>query len=336
MTKHPFPLETIAKLYGVKVSQLQPMAGGHFAHVYEYANINGACVLRITPAGTDINPSSTQAILEWLAYLSAHDGPVPRPIHSRNGNLLELVEHEKRGYIAVAFEKADGVLAEGMSPDDWSDVLFRALGRTLGICHRVAQDYFPACVEFKRPEWEIGGSCFNPKEQLKDADEIILKKRSQVLSIIRLLPKNRDSYGLAHMDLHFGNFFVDMAQQKIQLFDFDDCSYGWYMMDIAMLLFDVLVVYNGFDQKQFGERFLEQLLRGYLAQKPITQFWISQLPHFLKLLEIGVYTMLYRGYDPATADAWVSKFMPGRRERIEQDIPYADLDFMSVFSKATS
>jgi hypothetical protein len=46
--------------------------------------------------------------------------------------------------------------------------------------------------------------------------------------------------------------------------------------------------------------------------------------------------MLYQAYDPAKADEWVSKFMPGRRERIEQDVPHVDLDFMSVYNKTLS
>jgi Ser/Thr protein kinase RdoA (MazF antagonist) len=171
---------------------------------------------------------------------------------------------------------------------------------------------------------------------LARADPLILEKRAQVLSLIQALPKGRDSYGLAHLDQHFGNFFVDAARQQILLFDFDDCAYGWCIMDIAMLLFDVLVVYAGPDRRQFGERFLENVLRGYRTHMPISQFWVSQLPHFLKLLEIGIYVMLHRAYDPATADGWVNKFMPERRYRIEHELPHVDLDFRALHRKATT
>jgi Ser/Thr protein kinase RdoA (MazF antagonist) len=98
-------------------------------------------------------------------------------------------------------------------------------------------------------------------------------------------------------------------------------------MDIAMLLLDVLVVYDGLDRLQFGERFLENFLKGYRSQKQISREWLCQLPHFLKLLEIGIYIMLHRFYEPAEADEWVSKFMPGRKDRIEQNTPYIELDF---------
>jgi Ser/Thr protein kinase RdoA (MazF antagonist) len=336
MTIHQTLLDSIAKLYDVSLSQLQPVAGGHFSHVYEYTDHHRACILRITPPNMDVDLLSMRARLEWLTFLSAHDGPVPRPVRSRNGNLIELMKYEDQVYIAGAFEKAPGVLAEGMSHADWSNELFQALGRTLGHCHRVAQIYVPARAEFKCPEWDCAENCFNPKEELVGADRAILEKRAQVLSLIQSLPKDRDGYGLAHLDLHFGNFFVDVTQQRILLFDFDDCAYGWYIMDIAMLLFDALVVYTDLDRQQFGERFLENVLRGYCTQIPISQFWVSQLPHFLKLLEIGVYVMLYRAYDPATADEWVNKFMSERRYRIEQEMPYVDLDFKALYSKTMS
>lgn len=336
MTAHPLLLDAIAGLYNVSPAQLQPATGGHFSHVYAYTDGQQDCILRITPPNADVDLVSMRAILEWLAFLSAHDGPIPDPIRSRNGNLIEVVESNDRVYIAVAFEKAPGVLAEGMSPADWSDELFQALGRTVGHCHRVARLYVPARAEFERPQWDRVGNCFNPREALVDADCVILERRARVLAYIQSLPKDRDSYGLAHMDLHFGNFFVDAAQQCIYLFDFDDCAYGWYSMDIAMLLFDVLVVYDGPNRQQFSRRFLTNLLRGYRTQAPISLFWVSQLPHFLKLVEIGVYAMLYRDYDPATADGWVSKFMSGRRDRIEHELPYVNLDFEALYDKVTS
>jgi Ser/Thr protein kinase RdoA (MazF antagonist) len=190
-------LDSIARLYGVSPARLQPVAGGHFSHVYETMDDQRACILRITPPNADVDLVSMQATLEWLAYLSAQDGPVPRPVRSRKKDLIELVEYEGQVYIATAIEKAPGALAEGMAPDEWSDELFQALGRSLGQCHRAAQSYVLARPEFKRPEWDRAGSCFNPRDELADADPAVLEKRDQVLSLVQSLPKDRDSYGLA-------------------------------------------------------------------------------------------------------------------------------------------
>jgi amicoumacin kinase len=259
---------------------------------------------------------------------------VPRPGRSIHGNLFEEVIFQDEMYIASAAEKAPGVLAETMTLADWNDGLFQALGSTLGKCHRAAQLYHPRRPNLRRPDWYQSSNCFHPKESLEGADCILLEKRKKVLNAIQMLPKDREGYGLAHLDLHFGNFFVDAARREIYLLDFDDCAYGWFVMDIAMLLFDVLVVYDGAQPVEFGERFLENLLRGYYTQLSLNYFWVSQLTGFLKLLEIGVYLMLYREVDPHMAEGWVGKFMRGRQVRIENEIPYVDMDFEAVYRRS--
>lgn len=103
-----------------------------------------------------------------------------------------------------------------------------------------------------------------------------------------------------------------------------------------MLLFDVLVVYASSDRLQFGERFLVYVLRGYYEQMPANRLWIRELPRFIKLVEIGVYLMLCKDYDPETTDEWAGKFMPGRRDRILNDVSYIDLDFDTIFDKAVA
>ena len=127
------------------------------------------------------------------------------------------------------------------------------------------------------------------------------------------------------------NLFVDVAHNKVTILDFDDCAYGWYVMDVAMSVFDLVVLYPGPDTKDFAARFMNSYLKGYTAENDLSAFWISQLPHFLKLLEIGVYTQVYQFYDPKDADPWVGKFMAGRKDRIEQDVPYVvEVEFESL------
>jgi amicoumacin kinase len=326
-------LNTIASRYGIASSELTALTGGHFASVYGFNSLGRDCILRITPQDQDVNLRSTRLVLEWLAFLADHGGPVSKPIRSLRGNLIESVQCRGQIVLSTAFDKAPGVLAEGMQPEEWSDELFQSLGGAVGCCHRIACKYTPL-EEDRRPIWDHGVNCFNPLEDLQGVEAIILEKRRLILDAIASLPVTPESYGLAHLDLHFGNFFVDPASSKITLFDFDDCAYGWYLMDLAMLLFDVLVVYGGSDRQRFGERFLEHLLRGYLSQKSLEPFWIAQFPLILKLLEIGIYIMLYRTYDPLDSVGWAGKFMPGRKQLIEQDAPYVSLDFDHVFHKA--
>ena len=103
------------------------------------------------------------------------------------------------------------------------------------------------------------------------------------------------------------------------------------MDDIATLLFDILVVYQGADKGKLASSFLLNLLKGYTREKLTSIFWISLLPYFLKLLEIGIYMLVYKDYDASDNVSWIGKFMRERKKRIENDIPNIELDFEEIF-----
>ena len=50
------------------------------------------------------------------------------------------------------------------------------------------------------------------------------------------------------------------------------------------------------------------------------------LGDFLKFREYILYMIIFKE-DIAESDPWCKRFMEGRKERIEQDIPVIDLDF---------
>jgi Ser/Thr protein kinase RdoA (MazF antagonist) len=194
--------------------------------------------------------------------------------------------------------------------------------------HAIGRDYTPPDESLRRPDWDRAGNLFNDATLPLDESQALVRQRSEaVWAHVQTFPRDQDGYGLIHADLHFANFYVDAGDGAVTIFDFDDCAYGWYAMDIATTLFDVLVLYPGADREAFAARFLTSFLGGYTAEATLSRFWIGQMPHFLKLLEIGVYTGIYRSFDPGDPGPWVSKFMPGRLERIEGGVPYLEMDF---------
>jgi len=322
MSTNTIPLNIAALLYGISESELQPLRGGHFAHVYGFSLNDKNYVLRLTPPNEETNLKTQRSILAWMAYLAAQGAFVPEPLHSQNGNLVEVIPSADGEWLAVAFTQAQGILSEEVPLDQWDEGQFQMLGRSIGKLHAIARNYVPS-DEVSYPQWETGGNLFSHPLR----NELWLKeKQSRLLEQIRSLPAPAEAYGLVHCDLHFGNFFVDIPAQRITLIDFDDCAYGWFVMDIAVLLFDVLVLYPGTDKDEYASYFLRNFLTGYLSENPLAQFWLEQLPLFLKLLEINVYDVVAKSY-PDDADEWVMKFMAGRQERIECDRPYVDLKF---------
>lgn len=322
MSTKAIPLNIAASLYGISEATLQPVRGGNFTHVYSFKRDDRHYILRLTPPNDETDAQAQRSLLSWMAYLAAHGAFVPEPLPSQSGNLVEVISSPEGDWLAVAFTRAEGILSEELSLDQWDAEQFQMLGRSIGKMHAIARGYVPS-NEAGYPDWESGGNLFSDRIR----NELWLKeKQSRLLEHIRSLPKPVDAYGLIHCDLHFGNFFVDLPGQKITLIDFDDCAYGWYVMDIAVLLFDILVLYTGSDKDEYALHFLRNFLTGYLAENLLSSFWLEQLPQFLKLLEINVYDMVAKSY-PDDADDWVMKFMSGRKERLENDMPYVDLNF---------
>lgn len=322
-----------ARRYGVDEPELAPLSGGHFADVYAFEKDGVDCILRVVPPNEEIGAEETAAILEWMGHLSEHGAPVPRPLRSEVGAYLELLEDGSGISIATVCEKAAGVLGEELPEDAWSDALIEELGRVTGRMHAIARTYAPADGSLRRPAWDEIGNCFNSTGLLDDSQATVRARLAEVVDRVNALPRSDDGYGLIHADLHGGNFFVDVEGGNVTVFDFDDCCYGWYVMDVAMALFDTLVVYPRSDERASALGFMRTYLRGYEREHHLSDFWIERIPDFLKLLEIGAYSQVYRQYDPNDTESWVGKFMPNRRERIEQGVPYVDLRFAEILAE---
>jgi len=330
-------METILKMaaqyYGIAASELSPLPGGHFSHVYGFHRDGQDYVLRITPPNEEIGFVEMQAILTWMHALTAHDAPVAGPILSKQGQLIERVVERGKPYLLVAFPKAQGIRGEELAFEQWTDALYMRLGQTLGKLHTVAQTYTPPNPTLRRPMWDKVGNCYNETSVPDTVPPVILEKRQAVVDYVQTLPKDKESYGLIHADFHGGNFFVDTTTNTITVFDFDDCVYGWYSMDIAMSVFDALVLYTGSDKSAFATHFLGHYLRGYLSEKSLDRFWAAQIPYFLKLLETNIYLQVAPYHSPEDTDSWVGSFMQDRERRIVEDIAYVDVDFAALLEK---
>ncbi len=322
-------LAQAAERYGVSPGQFKPVSGGNFSAVYEFPYRGSACILRITPPNEGIDYPTMRSILDWMGFLAAQGAPVTRPLPSPRGSSVECIPSGEV-YLAAAFEKAAGVLGEALPFEQWTPALFQALGRAAGRLHAAARRYTPPAELRPLPGWDQGGSYFHPAGCGGAAQAAVLRAQAQALEHICGLPRCADCYGLIHADFHGGNFFVDPARQVVTVFDFDDCCYGWYAMDTAVILFDMLVLYPGRDKEVFALRFLRSYLEGYRAVSALDAFWLAQVPHFLKLLETSIYLDVLPLYDPCDRGSWVGRFMQGRRRRIEHGAPYVDIHFETL------
>lgn len=267
-------------------------------------------------------PEQIAGELDWLNHLADRGVSVARPLPSAEGRLVEILPAADGSvFSAASFEKAPG---RPPRREDWQNGLPRTLGRLLGRMNALAKTYRVPDARIKRPEIfdDIDGFA---ARYLPPGEETVTRKYDELLAYLHTLPTTPDVYGLIHQDAHGGNFFVQDG--CITLFDFDDCLYGWYAYDIAMALFYVLPLHCTDADRDFGRRFMLEFLSGYRLENDIDAAWLAQIPYFLKLREIDLYIAIHRSMDVNNLeDPWCKDFMRGRKQKIENDVPF----FVSV------
>ncbi len=309
--------------YGIKPDNCQEL-GGFESFMYEFARNGRDYILRVGHSKRR-TVELIQGEVDWINYLAAGGAGVARAVLSDAGNLVEMIADGHGGhFLATAFVKAPG--GNPWQMEKWDETLFKRYGRLLGRIHRLSRDYELPNPEWKRPSWD--DPIMRVENWLPPEEKVAQEKFMDTIQYLQSLPQDKEGYGLIHQDAHGGNFFVD-EDYNITLFDFDDCAYGHYIYDIAMALF--YAVTNRPDAEEFGPHFFRHFLRGYRQENQLAPHWFAEIPNFLKLREFDLYAVIFRSFDVNNLDehAWVATFMNGRKQRLEQDIPYLAMDFAS-------
>jgi len=309
--------------YGIKASQIKLLDGFESFMYAFYRPQDGEFILRIGHSGRR-SPEMIAGEVDWINYLARGGANVSRAILSNQGKLVEAVDdgHGEQ-FLATAFIKARG----GPSWEtEWTPEFVEHYGQVIGRIHRLTKDYEPSNPAWRREEWDSPGN-LAIAEWLPASDTKILEKFQTLMHYFETLPKDRDSYGLIHQDAHGGNFFVHDGE--ITLFDFDDCVYSWFIYDIAMVLFYAAMFEDHLGA--FTASFMRDFLRGYSRENKLDPEWLAELPYFLKLREIDLYAQIHFSFDVENlTDEWNIRYMQGRKERIDADLPYIDFDWESL------
>ncbi len=240
---------------------------------------------------------------------------------------MEAIDDGSDGcFLATAFVKAQGRPAWEVG---WTPAIYETYGRLIGRMHRLTKRYTLPNPSWRRSEWH-DDIMLDGERNLPATEETALQKFRQEAAYLHTLPKDADTYGLIHFDAHPSNFFVDDSGH-ITLFDFDDCCYHWFVNDMAIVL--LYMVTNQECPEDITQAFLPHFLRGYRQENHLHPRWLQEIPHFLKFREIDLYGLVHRSFDVANLqNQWCLRYMWQRKERIEQDVPYINLDF-SAFAE---
>jgi Ser/Thr protein kinase RdoA (MazF antagonist) len=316
-------LKEVMARYGIARGEVE-LLDGFESFIYEGKVGDEASILRI---GHSLRrtPQLIQAEVDWINYLAEGGAGVAKALFSRHGNLVEAVDDGQGGqFLVTAFLKAPGWIPRRA---DRTPAFYERYGRLIGRIHALSRHYTPPHPDCLRFVWNDDVNT-EVEEFLPPEDECIAMHFRALMSYLNALPTTPEGYGMIHQDAHLANLFVDESG-KITLFDFDDCCYGHYIYDLAMVVFYVIT--NSDDLAASVRAFLPSFMRGYRSENSLNQAWMKEIPYFLKLREIDLYAMIHRSMGPGPYDdPWVREFMTDRRERLVANLPYVDFNFEGV------
>ena len=259
-----------------------------------------------------------KAEMDWLFYLAKNNISVGLPLNAANGGLAVMTSDNGVNYIITSFKTVNGTYWDKNNPDRWNDDIFYNWGKTMGDIHRLTKDFKPA------NEQDIRG-VFDGRFSLDD----IIKKCPSVNKIVEglidemmALPKDKDSYGLIHNDMHQWNFLIDGGE--INVFDFDDSLYGWFALDMGIALYHALWWGRKNDAGHlFADEIITNFIKGYLSANHLSDFWLSKIPLFMKFRQICKFSWFF---DPDSADSHQKE----RIHNIENNILFTDYEINSL------
>jgi len=310
--------------YGIAEGHIHLLDGFEsFMYEFEWSR-NGKPESGILRIGHSLRrtPALIQAEVDWINYLAEGGAGVAKAWLSVRGNLVEGVDDGQSGqFLVTAFAKAPG---RHPGRAEWTPAFFETYGQLIGRLHALSKVYAPPHPDCVRYHWDNEAN-MSVAQFLPPEDGRIAAHFDALLTYLKALPRSPEGYGMIHQDAHGGNFFVDESGQ-LTLFDFDDCCYGHYIYDLAMVIFYAIANREGMPAAT-GE-FLPPFLQGYRRENPIDPAWLKEIPYFLKLREIDLYAVIHRSMGPGPyEDGWLAHYMDGRRARLDAGQPFVEFDF---------
>ena len=280
----------------------------------------GHFLLRLARAAYK-DAATVRSEMRWLEALARDtDLRLPRPLKTRDGDLLAVVRHPgvPQPRVCVLTRWVEGRFhgQKRIKP-----LHLERVGRLSAALHRHAETFEPP-AGFVRPRWDFdglfGGSLLggtlDEVRALLDASRRCTVDRAarRYRSALRRVGQRRGSFGLIHADLHQMNYLFSGG--RAHPIDFDDCGWGYYLADIG----GTLGALSG--RRDFAD-LREAFLRGYLAARPLSCLDRSLLSDFVAGDRLRVAAWMAGSAENAGLRPNAARFVADRVNQIERLLP---------------
>lgn len=237
--------------------------------VYSFIQTGEQRFLRLTPNRLRTK-NQIEAELDFVIFLHQNGVNAALPITSADGRLIEEINFTDKSLFACVFEEAKGERFKYDSAESNKEH-FRLRGRTLGQIHTLSEIYIPP-RDFRRFAWDEDRLLIEADEFLPMSEKIVRREYEKLKEQLQDYRKSNKTFGLIHGD--FGETNYRYQSDRLNVFDFDDCCYHWFIYDIAVTIYP-----HGWRKE--GLRLLDWLLEGY-AEKITVNFALADITMFCR------------------------------------------------------
>jgi Ser/Thr protein kinase RdoA (MazF antagonist) len=241
---------TAIKLWGNVTGSLQHISNSS-NYIYSFIESGKTRYLRLT-SSCDRTLEQIEAELDFIAYLHRGGVNVMLPVSSAAGRFIEEIPFANNLLFGCVFEEAEGERFRYDSAK-FKKEHFILRGRTIGQIHALSKDYVPS-GRFYRFAWDEDKLLLEADKFLPKSEKVVWRAYSELRERLQDFPKSRETYGLIHGD--FGETNYRYREGQLNIFDFDDCCYHWFIYDLAITIYP-----HGWRKE--GLQLLDWLLEGY-------------------------------------------------------------------------
>lgn len=219
--------------------------------VYSFIQSGRRRYLRLT-SSNHRTKEQLLAELDFIAHLRRGGLRAVSPVPSATGLLVEEIAQPHTFTFATVFEEAGG---ESFRYDSATarEAHFKDRGKHLGLLHRLSKEYLPP-RGLRRFAWDEDKLLAEASLFLPESEVVVRRAYEELRGRLCDYPKSQETYGLIHGD--FGETNYRYEDSQLNIFDFDDSCYHWFLYDLAVTIYP-----HGWRPE--GLRLLDSLLEGY-------------------------------------------------------------------------
>jgi len=214
------------------------------------------------------NDEEVKFELELLNFLQQRKAPVAGPVCTRKGSLWSTLESAEGRRMAALFFYAAGRAPEGSITAEEC----RHLGCAVAEAHRASDDFATSRV---RPELEFMNLVEKPIALYSpyidpDARVYLEGLQNRLHEEWPRLAREAGVYGPCTGDINSRNFHIT-AEQKITLFDFDQCGMGFRALELGKFA-------SSIHQHSNKQELLDAFLAGYQQVRRLGKGEVDAIP----------------------------------------------------------